>query len=171
MGLSPSREDASGVVSGIGRSAIFVAPIPRTERERSDPVPRRLGEVVRCGEVVAGAGGYQHGGYNYFTIHEPKERLVAAAPFRDRVLHHAIVRVIEPIFEKRFIEDSFACRRDKGTHAAMRRAGEFNVTTGFVHRTARQLCRIGKRPGRDRPGNRCGDRRSQGLADLAMAGP
>ena len=71
------------------------------------------------------AGTYQHGGYTYFTIHEPKERLVAAAPFRDRVVHHAIVRVIEPIFEKRFIEDSFACRRDKGTHAAMRRAAGF----------------------------------------------
>ena len=71
------------------------------------------------------AGGYRHGGYTYFTIYEPKERIVAAAPFRDRVVHHAIVRVIEPIFEKRFIEDSFACRRDKGTHASMRRAAEF----------------------------------------------
>ncbi len=71
------------------------------------------------------AGTYRHGGYTYFTIHEPKERLVAAAPFRDRVVHHAIVRVIEPIFEQRFIEDSFACRRGKGGHAAMRRAAEF----------------------------------------------
>ena len=71
------------------------------------------------------AGSYRHGGYTYFTIHEPKERIVAAAPFRDRVVHHAIVRVIEPIFEKRFIEDSFACRRGKGTHASMRRAAEF----------------------------------------------
>ena len=71
------------------------------------------------------AGTYKHGEYNYFTIHEPKERLVAAAPFRDRVVHHAIVRVIEPIFERRFIEDSFACRRGKGTHAAMRRAARF----------------------------------------------
>ena len=71
------------------------------------------------------AGTYRHGGYTYFTIYEPKERIVAAAPFRDRVVHHAIVRVIEPIFEKRFIEDSFACRRGKGTHASMRRAAEF----------------------------------------------
>ena len=71
------------------------------------------------------AGTYRHGGYHYFTIHEPKERVVAAAPFRDRVVHHAIVRVIEPVFERRFIEDSYACRRGKGTHAAMRRAAEF----------------------------------------------
>jgi len=70
-------------------------------------------------------GTYRHGGYTYFTIHEPKERLVAAAPFRDRVVHHAIVRIIEPIFERRFIEDTFACRRGKGSHAAMRRAAEF----------------------------------------------
>ena len=70
-------------------------------------------------------GDYRPGAYHYFTITEPKERLVAAAPFRDRVVHHAIVRVIEPIFEKRFIEDSYACRPRKGTHAAMRRAAQF----------------------------------------------
>ncbi len=71
------------------------------------------------------SGSYRHGGYHYFRICEPKERLVAAAGFRDRVVHHAIVRVLEPIFEKRFIEDSFACRAGKGTHAAMRRALHF----------------------------------------------
>ena len=70
-------------------------------------------------------GGYRHGPYHYFRVHDPKDRLVAAAGFRDRVVHHAIVRVIEPIFEHRFIEDSFACRRGKGTHAAMRRALHF----------------------------------------------
>lgn len=81
-------------------------------------------EVVALVEELRG-GTYRHGAYHYFTIHEPKERLVAAAPFRDRVVHHAVVRVLEPIFEGRFIEDSFACRRGKGTHAAMRRAAEF----------------------------------------------
>ena len=70
-------------------------------------------------------GTYRHGAYHYFWIHDPKDRLVAAAPFRDRVVHHAIVRVIEPVFEKRFIEDSYACRVGKGTHAAMRRALHF----------------------------------------------
>lgn len=70
-------------------------------------------------------GSYQHGRYHYFQIHEPKQRTVAAAPFRDRVVHHAVVRVLEPLFEKRFIEDSYACRKGKGTHAAMRRAAQF----------------------------------------------
>jgi RNA-directed DNA polymerase len=67
-------------------------------------------------------GSYTPGSYRYFKIYEPKERIVAAAPFRDRVVHHALVRVLEPLFEPRFLEDSFACRKGKGTHAGMRRA-------------------------------------------------
>jgi retron-type reverse transcriptase len=47
---------------------------------------------------------WRPGPYTYFDIHEPKLRRVAAAPFRDRVVHHALVRVLEPIFEKKFIE-------------------------------------------------------------------
>lgn len=70
-------------------------------------------------------GSYQPGAYRYFKIYEPKERIVAAAPFRDRVVHHALVRVLEPLFEPRFLEDSFACREGKGTHAGMRRALHF----------------------------------------------
>jgi RNA-directed DNA polymerase len=70
-------------------------------------------------------GSYRHGPYRYFEIREPKPRQVAAARFRDRVVHHAIVRVIEPLFEPRFIEDSYACRKRRGTHAAMRRAAAF----------------------------------------------
>lgn len=81
-------------------------------------------ELVALQEELL-SGQYSPGSYHYFKIYEPKQRLVAAAPFRDRVVHHAIVRVIEPIFEKRFIEDSFACRPGKGTHAAMRRAATF----------------------------------------------
>lgn len=81
-------------------------------------------EVFTLHEELS-AGTYRHGGYHYFTIREPKERLVAAAPFRDRVVHHAVVRILEPIFERRFIEDSYACRVGKGTHAAMRRASQF----------------------------------------------
>ena len=53
------------------------------------------------------------------TIHEPKRRLVSAAPFRDRVVHHALCQVIEPIWEARFIGASYACRVGKGTHQAI----------------------------------------------------
>jgi len=60
---------------------------------------------------------YQTGRYNSFYIHEPKKRLIMALPFRDRVIHHAICNIIEPIWEERFISDSYACRPGKGTHA------------------------------------------------------
>ena len=52
-------------------------------------------------------------------IHEPKERLVSAAPFRDRVVHHALCAVVSPIFEVGFIGNSFANRTGKGTHRAI----------------------------------------------------
>lgn len=81
-------------------------------------------EIVTLREELI-TGSYLPGAYDYFQIHDPKERTVAAAPFRDRVVHHALVRVLEPIFERRFIEDSFACRKGLGTHAAMRRAHAF----------------------------------------------
>ena len=62
-------------------------------------------------------GTYQTGRYRLFRVYEPKERLVAALPFRDRVLQHALVGVMEPIWESRFLFDSYACRPNKGTHA------------------------------------------------------
>lgn len=60
-----------------------------------------------------------------FVVREPKLRSIQAPPFQDRVLHHALVRVIEPIFEPRFIADSFACRTGKGTQAAVKRVQHF----------------------------------------------
>ena len=68
---------------------------------------------------------YRPGGYRSFHIHDPKSRLISAAPFRDRVVHHALCQVIEPIFERQFIFDSYANRKGKGTHAAIRRAQQF----------------------------------------------
>ena len=71
------------------------------------------------------SGAYRHGFYKLFKIYEPKERNIAKAPFRDRVVHHAIHDVIEPVIDKRFIYDSYACRRGKGTHKAVDRAQKF----------------------------------------------
>jgi RNA-directed DNA polymerase len=65
---------------------------------------------------------YRPGEYHHFRINEPKRRKISAAPFRDRVVHHAVINVIEPFYEARFSEASFACRRGKGTHAAVDRA-------------------------------------------------
>ena len=49
---------------------------------------------------------YMPGAYHSFYVHDPKKRLISAAPFRDRVTHHALCNIIEPIFECRFIEAS-----------------------------------------------------------------
>ena len=68
---------------------------------------------------------YRPGEYRHFQITDPKPRRISAAPFRDRVVHHAIVNVLEPIFERRFLFDSYACRRGKGTHRAVDRAQQF----------------------------------------------
>jgi len=71
------------------------------------------------------SGSYAPGPYRYFTIYDPKVRTIAVAPFRDRVMHHAVVGVLTPIFEKRFIHDSYATRKGKGTHAAVLRSQTF----------------------------------------------
>lgn len=68
---------------------------------------------------------YQPGKYHSFYIHDPKIRLISAAPFRDRVVHHALCNLIERIFERSFIKDSYANRIGKGTHKALDRAQSF----------------------------------------------
>jgi len=68
---------------------------------------------------------YRPGPYHSFYIHDPKHRLISAAPFRDRVVHHALCNVIEPFFEHRFIADSYANRVGKGTHRALDRCQQF----------------------------------------------
>jgi retron-type reverse transcriptase len=63
---------------------------------------------------------YQPGAYRTFEIYEPKPRLISAAPYRDRVVHHALCNVIVPIFERTFIHTSYANRVGYGTHRALR---------------------------------------------------
>jgi retron-type reverse transcriptase len=75
---------------------------------------------------------WQPGGYRSFTVHEPKRRKISAAPFRDRVVHHALCNVIEPIYERRFIFDSYANRLGKGTHAALDRCTYFMRRYSYV---------------------------------------
>ncbi len=62
---------------------------------------------------------YKPGGYRSFWIRDPKRRLISAAPYRDRVVHHALCRIIEPVFERGFIHASYANRVGKGTHRAL----------------------------------------------------
>lgn len=66
-------------------------------------------------------GTYVHGVYRHFVINDSKRREIKAAPFRDRVVHQAVTAALEPHFDRGFIFDTYACRRGKGTHAALKR--------------------------------------------------
>ena len=65
------------------------------------------------------AGNYRPGRYAAFEVNDPKRRIVSAAPFRDRVVHHALCAVVQPTFEAGFIDHTFANRVGKGTHRAI----------------------------------------------------
>ncbi len=75
---------------------------------------------------------YQPGPYHSFYINDPKRRLVSAAPFRDRVVHHALCRIIEPLFEKTFIATSYANRVGKGNHSALKQSQNYSRQYTFV---------------------------------------
>jgi retron-type reverse transcriptase len=83
-------------------------------RNREHNLRRLLEEVAD--------GAWQPGPFHRFTITDPKERLISAAPFADRVVHHAIMNILHPVFDARLISHSYACRVGKGTHAAVLRA-------------------------------------------------
>ena len=71
------------------------------------------------------AGTYRTGRYRVFDIFEPKQRTIYALPFRDRVLHHALIAILGPLLERTFVFDSYACRVGKGTHRAVQRLTTF----------------------------------------------
>jgi len=85
---------------------------------------------------------FRWGAYHAFWISDPKRRLIHAAPFRDRLVHHALNRVLEPIFDNSLIFDTYACRKGKGALAAVHRYESFmnklqgcgHVLTGDIHR-------------------------------------
>ena len=75
---------------------------------------------------------YRPGPYYEFHVYEPKLRKISAAPYRDRVVHHALCNIIEPIFDPTFIFDSYACRKGKGTHKAVDRFTDFSRKNTYV---------------------------------------
>jgi len=78
------------------------------------------------------SGAYRPGLYRTFYRTEAKRRLISAAPFRDRVVHHALVAAVEDRFERRFIFDSYANRVGKGTHRALDRCAHFMRSASYV---------------------------------------
>jgi len=77
-------------------------------------------ELLQLRRELVG-GSYHPGPFTTHWINRPKPRLISAAPYRDRVVHHAVLNVLEPLLDRSFHPDSYACRRGKGTHAAARR--------------------------------------------------
>ena len=84
-------------------------------------------------------GEYQVRPYHHFYVFEPKRRLISAPHFRDRVVHRAIYNILEPLFDKTYIYDSYACRKNKGTHKGADRAQLFIKKTQFTHGKAYAL--------------------------------
>lgn len=68
---------------------------------------------------------YIHGRYNEFIVNESKKRKISAPTFKDRIVHHALCNIIIPIFEKSFICNSYACRKEKGSHKAIKKLQSF----------------------------------------------
>src|SRR3990167_2305072 len=62
---------------------------------------------------------YRHGDYKAFRVFDPKPRDIHKASVRDRLVHHAVYRVLYPFFDRTFVDGSFSCRKNKGTHAAI----------------------------------------------------
>jgi len=78
---------------------------------------------------------YQHGDYSSFYIYDPKLRHIHKALVRDRLLHHAIFRALYPIFDKKFIYDSYSCRLDKGVHKGILRLRQFTMKASVNYRS------------------------------------
>lgn len=74
---------------------------------------------------------YRHGGYRAFKIFDPKPRDIHKASVRDRLLHHAVYRVLYPFFDRTFVADSYSCRNTKGTHKAIEKFREYFYKVSF----------------------------------------
>ena len=87
--------------------------------------------IFKIIEVLKGKT-YEPGPYYDFPIYDPKKRLISAAPYFDRVIHHALINIIEPIIGKSFIHDTNACIKGKGTHKAVQRYKEFQKRNRYI---------------------------------------
>jgi len=105
------------------------------KREQPEVISWRYGLETRLLDLRdrLAEGSYEFGPYRSFMVLDPKPRHIVAAPFEDRIVHHALCNVLEPIFERTFIFDSYACRKGKGTHPAVFRLQEFMRGTPGGH--------------------------------------
>ena len=96
----------------------------RSKRDVQEFQLRLMDNLIALhGDLASGV--YRHGGYRAFKINDPKPRDIHKASVRDRLVHHALYRILYPYFDKKFIFNSFSCRRDKGTRRALNRFREY----------------------------------------------
>ena len=133
----PHRHDGLiGAIADFGNLLEAVRPAARGKRGKSS-CARFLAEQERhlvrlCAELADGS--WRPGRYRAFVVRDPKPRRVSAAPFRDRVVHHAVCRVVAPLFERGFVDESYANRKNKGTHAAVMRYERYRDRHPFALR-------------------------------------
>jgi RNA-directed DNA polymerase len=106
-----------------------------SQGKRDQPVVREFGQALdsRLSEmlVTIGNGSIALGRFHQFVIRDPKERVITAPCFEERVLHHAVMNLSEPVFDRWLIDDTFACRKGKGREAAVLRAFSFSKRFGW----------------------------------------
>ena len=110
------------------RLAFYKAQRGKSGKEAVMRFRRNLTERLREIHDALTSRNYRLGAYTYFPVFDPKERMICAAAFRERVMQHAVMNICEPYFEARQIFDSYACRKGKGLDACLKR------TVGFCRR-------------------------------------
>lgn len=121
-------------ITGFGN--LLLAARKAQRGKRKEPAVARFNvelekELLRLQEALQDKT-YQPGPYHTFQISDPKPRMISAAPYRDRVVHHALCNLIAPILEKSMIADSYANRVGKGTHKAILRYQQFCRKNEYV---------------------------------------
>ena len=106
---------------------LAVSKAVRGKRQRPDAIRfmARLDDNLKEMMDQVSAGTFPLGRFHQFVIHDPKERVITAPCFPERVLHHAILNVCEPVFDRWLIDETFACRLGRGRLPALQRAQRF----------------------------------------------
>jgi hypothetical protein len=123
------EREGDGSGSGFSSAELYSAYLDCRRRKRGTANALRfelnMGKNLLDLEDALNARSYQPSRSACFVTVRPKPREIFAADFRDRIVHHLLVRQIEPYWERVFIHDSYACRKGKGTHAAVNRLEQF----------------------------------------------
>ncbi|MEM6625100.1 MAG: RNA-directed DNA polymerase [Pseudomonadota bacterium] len=127
--LCPQIANFSALVSATRRAALGKKTKPGAAAFLAD----REKECLALERALL-SGEYRPGRYVKIELFDPKHRIVSAAPFRDRVVHHAVCAVVEPIFERGFIAHTFANRRGKGAHRAVEAYERYRDRCAYVLR-------------------------------------